>query len=1142
MSRATKKVASIVFVSAMVLATFGATMPSAAAQSTADLQAQIAALLAQIQALQTQLNAAGGSVSAPASCSFSRDLTLNSTGADVKCLQQWLNANGYQVAASGAGSAGNETSFFGPATRAALAKYQAAKSISPAAGYFGPKTRASLSAGGSTGTGTGTGTTPPVVTVPAGVSLWVGLASDNPPAATIGSGTAFNPGLKLVLTAGASDVSIKSLKVQKTGFVANSNVTGVDVIDSLGLRHGNVITSVSADSDVLILLPNDPIVVKAGTSQTILVRFNISSAVTSGTIQLGIASAAAVDAGTGMTVSGSFPVWGNIFQIVSGSNAIASTTVSVRPVNASGVTLNVDPANSQEITKFRVTETSSKEGIWMKKLTLYNYGNAGASDFSDVQLIAQDGTLLATGQPLDKWVILDLSANPYFIDKGLNKDFTVRAKIKDGTTKTIQLVLYNDYDLIVVGKDSGASVLPSAADVDTSFPVGDATNYNKVTIGQGTLIFTRASDSPTAAVVPGATNVVLAKYDLKPTGEQMELRQVSFGVSHPTTSLTGTVYVRVNGSIVYSAAASDFATSGTAATKTLSTYPILTAGVNNTLTFEGSVSSNAVSSDVYSIQDVDILQVKRLVSNDLTDPSVATIDGNTINVQAADLDVTTLATPVANSVVGGTNNYHLATFQFSAATGGEDVKLKSVTVSDSLTGGNTAFGGVTNLLLYKEGETSALATTASTATNATTTLFTFLNPVVVTRTSPLKLTLKGDISSVTSSSIHTFYIATTSNVDAVGNVTGNTLSGSSLSIVGGGQAMTVVSGGTLIVSNYSGTGASPSNDQLVSVGTSNGVYLAFKMTAQFEAQKISTIILTASATNATSLSTNTLQNIRLYRDADIDPFATAGQFSCTSGVCTYTFSASDNLLPSAIQTTAPITIYVKADVSGAGSANLNDNFVMKIGATTDITAKGNSTGVAATITGTAVPLGKTYVTPFSVVVSGYSPTSNVQIGTGAGAELGKFKVMNNGAAAIVLGSTTISLSGSVTSSPAQQFYLYASADGGSANDTSVTYGTSVLTSGNLFGDLLTLVASATEANRTVQGNSWRYLTVKTVNVAANNDNAALSINSIGNVRYHVTEANLGYSGNPSSDNDVSDTISGLFADGKPSLATVTMKN
>ena len=104
--------------------------------TTAELQAQITALLSQITALQAQLGSgtSAASGSAPASLTTSGDLTLGSKGTAVMDLQKYLNANGAQVSASGAGSPGNETSYFGPATKAALAKWQAAKGVSPAAG------------------------------------------------------------------------------------------------------------------------------------------------------------------------------------------------------------------------------------------------------------------------------------------------------------------------------------------------------------------------------------------------------------------------------------------------------------------------------------------------------------------------------------------------------------------------------------------------------------------------------------------------------------------------------------------------------------------------------------------------------------------------------------------------------------------------------------------------------------------------------------------------------------------------------------------------------------------------------------------------------------------------------------------------
>lgn len=72
---------------------------------------------------------------------FNNNLKLNVSSSDVKELQKYLNANGYKVANSGVGSVGKETNFFGPATKAALIKFQKAKKINPAIGIFGPITR-----------------------------------------------------------------------------------------------------------------------------------------------------------------------------------------------------------------------------------------------------------------------------------------------------------------------------------------------------------------------------------------------------------------------------------------------------------------------------------------------------------------------------------------------------------------------------------------------------------------------------------------------------------------------------------------------------------------------------------------------------------------------------------------------------------------------------------------------------------------------------------------------------------------------------------------------------------------------------------------------------------------------------------------
>lgn len=139
------RIAAVVAGLGLVAMSFATFTPAVKAQTATDLQAQITALLAQIAALQ------GGST-ATASVTFTRDLTIGSSGADVTALQNWLISKGHTIAAGATG-------YFGAQTQAALAAYQAANGISPAAGYFGPVTRAKVNAtAGTGGTGTGTGT------------------------------------------------------------------------------------------------------------------------------------------------------------------------------------------------------------------------------------------------------------------------------------------------------------------------------------------------------------------------------------------------------------------------------------------------------------------------------------------------------------------------------------------------------------------------------------------------------------------------------------------------------------------------------------------------------------------------------------------------------------------------------------------------------------------------------------------------------------------------------------------------------------------------------------------------------------------------------------------------------------------------
>ncbi len=139
-TNAIAKIAAVAAGLGLVAVSFASFAPAAKA---ATVDEQIAALLAQIEALK------GGS---SMSTTFTMDLTIGSTGAEVTALQNWLISKSYSIPAGATG-------YFGTQTQAALAAFQAANGITPAVGYFGPITRAKVnSMGGSTGsTGGSTG-------------------------------------------------------------------------------------------------------------------------------------------------------------------------------------------------------------------------------------------------------------------------------------------------------------------------------------------------------------------------------------------------------------------------------------------------------------------------------------------------------------------------------------------------------------------------------------------------------------------------------------------------------------------------------------------------------------------------------------------------------------------------------------------------------------------------------------------------------------------------------------------------------------------------------------------------------------------------------------------------------------------------
>ena len=262
---ATKNVAAVALALAMVFGFTFAFAKPVHADALSDLQAQVQALLAQIAALQ------GGSSTGGACFTFTQTLQQGSTGAEVMQVQEFLNSKGFTVAATGAGSPGNETSYFGGLTKAAVMKFQAGNGISPVAGYWGPITRAKAN---SMCTGPGPGPTPGPVT---GGNLII-AAGSQPANSLAPQGAARVPFTTFTLTnTSNAAVTVNGISVQRTGLAQDAVFSGVVLVDSNNIQIGTSKTFNSLHQTTV----GDTFVVQPGQTMTLTVAGNMAASLAS---------------------------------------------------------------------------------------------------------------------------------------------------------------------------------------------------------------------------------------------------------------------------------------------------------------------------------------------------------------------------------------------------------------------------------------------------------------------------------------------------------------------------------------------------------------------------------------------------------------------------------------------------------------------------------------------------------------------------------------------------------------------------------------------------------------------------------------------------------------------------------------------
>ena len=171
--------------------------------------------------------------SASAAC-FTTNLSLGKTHAQVKTLQEVLNDNGFEITASGSGSAGNETTYFGAKTKIAVQKFQKSNSL-PATGNVFALTRAALN---DLCEGVDTPANPGSTTPVTPKNPTTGTSTTPVTSGSVSVSLAANQSVNTVLVAGSARNKLADLV-----FTGNGIVTGLS-LQRIGLSNNDTLTNV----------------------------------------------------------------------------------------------------------------------------------------------------------------------------------------------------------------------------------------------------------------------------------------------------------------------------------------------------------------------------------------------------------------------------------------------------------------------------------------------------------------------------------------------------------------------------------------------------------------------------------------------------------------------------------------------------------------------------------------------------------------------------------------------------------------------------------------------------------------------------------------------------------------------------------
>jgi len=882
-----------------VLALVAVVAPVSVSAVTVDeLLAQIAQLQSQLQGLQPGGTPVTGT-GACAGITFTRNLTVGATGSDVKCLQVILNSSATtQVAITGAGSPGAETTYFGAKTLVAVKKYQVAQGFTPA-NQVGPLTRAKLNAS------LGGGGTNPIVT-PTGAGLQIMLAYDNPASTTLVSGSSATDGQGGADLAHFTFVNGDNAPVNITHLVLTRiGVSDDALLNNVYLYQGaNRLTDGATVSSGLITFNGNPLfTVPAGGSTTIRVVADLYYGKAGQTVAIKLASASNVTTNAS-SVKGTYPITGNVMMTASGTLATVNFSSTVNPYTGGTTAVAVDPQVDYPV--WQGTATVATRAVTLNRFALYQTGSAPTTAIQNYRLFI-DGVQIgsAVAQPdANSMITFDLSSSPVTMQTGA-RTVKVLADIISGSSLTFSYSLRNSTDSLFVDSQISVGITPTVS--STTFTQLRSCNYNTssygCTINAGSVTIAKATNSPSGNIVLGAPGADLGDFVLTAAGEPVKITDmyvcISDVTSAPTYLRNGTLYA--NG--VQIGSTTNITSSGTASCTTATAYTagthfslgsslIVNPGSPVTMSIKADIhettgSAVASSDSLFAVVTAGSSNATGQVSKNSISTPASGVQGNTLTVATGALTVAKYTAYTDQTLVAGGQNVKMAHFIVSSNTS-EAVTINTVAV-DLVTITSTH---VTNL--YATLGTTTLATKpTTTGTGATTSgANSWSTNYVLQPGASTDLIVYGTVDNGYKGGS----VAMAAYVTGLSNASNTTVCGGDTNTTGSGcSSETTLDGQTLVFQAGSLTEAANTNtpNAGVLVGGQTVTSAKFDITAAYDNYTISEVAITP-ATNGDKI----IASAQLVDDATGAVLGTQGALSKQTSLTTdYYFTGMNILVP-----------------------------------------------------------------------------------------------------------------------------------------------------------------------------------------------------------------------------------------------------